>query len=81
MLCIFKGVDGVDFLLSGLVWFFIINLLENAKTESFLAVEVVFLLLTEWFLRSGVVLFRLFTVYLLNTDVKCVDVLLTFDWR
>lgn len=81
MLCIFKGVDGVDFLLSGLVWFFIINLLENAKTESFLAVEVVFLLLTEWFLRSGVVLFRLFTVYLLNTDVECVDVLLTFDWR
>jgi hypothetical protein len=56
-------------------------LLENAKTESFLAVEVVFLLLTEWFLRSGVVLFRLFTVYLLNTDVECVDVLLTFDWR
>jgi hypothetical protein len=81
LLCIFKGVDGVDFLLSGLVWFFIINLLENAKTESFLAVEVVFLLLTEWFLRSGVVLFRLFTVYLLNTDVECVDVLLTFDWR
>jgi hypothetical protein len=82
LLCIFKGVNGIDFLLSGLVWFFIIfNLLENAKTESFLAVEVVFLLLTEWFLRSGIVLFRLFTVYFLNTDVKCIDVLLTFHGR
>jgi hypothetical protein len=76
-------VDCIDFLLSGLVWLFVINFLANAETksESLFTVKVVLFLFAEWLDRGWLVLDRLITVYFLNTDVKGVNVLLTSGRR
>jgi hypothetical protein len=71
----------VNLFLSSLVrLFFIFFLLENAKSKSFLAVEV-FLFAAKWLLWS-VALYRVFVFYFLNSNVEGIDCLrLTSDGR